>query len=80
MLLIGHSIGSFKHHNVFHFPLLQKAYRQRYKKTFTDDASVLESLGTSIHLLEGEITNIKITTPEDMLIANTFWETQTSTQ
>ena len=62
------------------FPLLQKAYRQRYKKTFTDDASVLESLGTSIHLLEGEITNIKITTPEDMLIANTFWETQTSTQ
>lgn len=36
---------------------------------YTDDASVFESQGGSINLIEGSYRNIKITTPEDLLIA-----------
>jgi 2-C-methyl-D-erythritol 4-phosphate cytidylyltransferase len=39
---------------------------------FTDDASVVESLGNLINLIEGDYKNIKITTPEDLLIAAVF--------
>lgn len=35
----------------------------------TDDAMLVESLGKSVALLEGERTNIKITVPEDLLFA-----------
>jgi 2-C-methyl-D-erythritol 4-phosphate cytidylyltransferase len=38
-------------------------------KSFTDDASVYEKSGYQITLIEGEYKNIKITTPEDLLIA-----------
>jgi 2-C-methyl-D-erythritol 4-phosphate cytidylyltransferase len=36
---------------------------------FTDDASVAEKYGVEIHLFEGNYSNIKITTPEDMIFA-----------
>jgi 2-C-methyl-D-erythritol 4-phosphate cytidylyltransferase len=38
-------------------------------KEFTDDASVAEKYGLEIHLFEGSYTNIKITTPEDLIFA-----------
>jgi 2-C-methyl-D-erythritol 4-phosphate cytidylyltransferase len=49
---------------------LQQAYEQAYSPLFTDDASVYEaaSLGT-ITLVAGEETNIKLTTPRDLLLA-----------
>ena len=49
---------------------LQRAYEQAYSPLFTDDASVYEaaSLGT-ITLVAGEETNIKLTTPRDLLLA-----------
>ena len=49
---------------------LQRAYEQAYSPLFTDDASVYEaaSLG-SITLIDGEETNIKLTTPHDLLLA-----------
>jgi 2-C-methyl-D-erythritol 4-phosphate cytidylyltransferase len=49
---------------------LQQAYEQAYFPLFTDDASVYEaaSLG-SITLIDGEETNIKLTTPRDLLLA-----------
>lgn len=49
---------------------LQQAYQQAYSPLFTDDASVYEaaSLG-SITLINGEETNIKLTTPRDLLLA-----------
>lgn len=49
---------------------LQQAYHQAYSPLFTDDASVYEaaSLG-SITLIDGEETNIKLTTPRDLLLA-----------
>ena len=35
----------------------------------TDDVSVIEALGKSVKLTKGEYTNIKLTTPEDLEIA-----------
>lgn len=37
---------------------------------FTDDASVVEHSGYSIHLYQGDSNNFKITNPEDLAIAN----------
>ncbi len=53
---------------VFDVEILKKAYDIDYKETFTDDASVVESMGVDIHLVQGEVTNIKITTPLDLKI------------
>lgn len=53
----------------FDIQLLKKAYRQEYTDKFTDDASVVESLGERITLVEGNRENIKITTPFDLVIA-----------
>lgn len=60
---------------VFHYTVLRKAYEQEYKETFTDDASVVEALGVNVHLLEGEVTNIKITTPLDLKIGEVILKT-----
>lgn len=53
----------------FGIGLLQKAYGQEYTDMFTDDASVVESLGHRITLVEGNRENIKITTPFDIVVA-----------
>jgi 2-C-methyl-D-erythritol 4-phosphate cytidylyltransferase len=53
----------------FSSELLHGAYRSEYKATFTDDASVVESTGETIHLVEGETENIKITFPADLAMA-----------
>jgi 2-C-methyl-D-erythritol 4-phosphate cytidylyltransferase len=59
---------------VFDIILIKKAYEQAYRPSFTDDATVAEALGAKIHLVEGEKKNIKITTPEDFLIAKAYLE------
>jgi 2-C-methyl-D-erythritol 4-phosphate cytidylyltransferase len=48
---------------------LKKAYEQAYDPKFTDDASVVESIGIDINLADGSYENIKITFPEDIAIA-----------
>ena len=53
----------------FDIQLLKAANRQPYNDGFTDDASVVESFGHAITLVEGNRENIKITTPYDMKIA-----------
>lgn len=55
---------------VFHSEVLKKAYMQAFDTAFTDDASVAAKDGVRIAYVKGERLNIKITTPEDMLIAN----------
>ena len=54
---------------VFQSGILRKAYNQDFNDKFTDDASVVESIGEKIYLCEGDINNIKITTPRDLKIA-----------
>ena len=52
----------------FDIQLLKAANRQPYNDGFTDDASVVESYGYAITLVEGNRENIKITTPYDLKI------------
>ncbi len=57
----------------FDLAKLKKAFSTlEYKETFTDDATVFEAAGHKINLVEGNRENIKITHPEDMLIAETL--------
>lgn len=54
---------------VFHSEALKAAYAQGYDTLFTDDASVAERYGISLAFVPGERTNLKITTPEDLALA-----------
>lgn len=54
----------------FHSKILIPAYGIDYKNRFTDEATVVEAFGLKINLIEGEIDNIKITTPADLFIAD----------
>jgi len=54
---------------VFKSDILLKAYEVPYQDTFTDEASVVEHSGHKVELIEGEINNIKITFPIDIVIA-----------
>jgi len=51
---------------------IKKAYTQDFSDTFTDDASVFEANGGKINTLLGEEKNLKITTQEDLKIAEIF--------
>lgn len=48
---------------------LINAYDVPYADFFTDDASVFEHAGNSVHLVDGDVNNIKITHPNDLMIA-----------
>ncbi len=49
---------------------IKDAYNVNYMETFTDDASVLERIGERIYLTEGNRENIKITSPQDLFLAD----------
>ena len=54
---------------IFHSEVLKEAYSLAYDTSFTDDASVVEKYGKSLSYTMGERLNIKITTQEDLLLA-----------
>lgn len=54
---------------VFKRELLERAYAQVDTATATDDAQLIELLGEKIKLVESKTTNLKITTPEDLVMA-----------
>ena len=60
----------------FSYALIYEAYEEMLKTedtAITDDAMVLERIkGKKSKLIEGSYRNIKITTPEDLLIANVY--------
>lgn len=56
----------------FQIRLIKNAYGLAKTDVFTDDATVLESRGETIHLVEGNRENIKITYPEDLAFAQSF--------
>jgi 2-C-methyl-D-erythritol 4-phosphate cytidylyltransferase/2-C-methyl-D-erythritol 2,4-cyclodiphosphate synthase len=53
---------------VFRFDIISEAHRKA-KGNVTDDASMVESLGHKVKIFKGSYTNIKVTTPEDLIIA-----------
>ncbi len=60
----------------FQVRLIREAYARATEEGFvgTDDASLVERLGEKVHILPGSYTNIKITTPEDLILARLFLE------
>lgn len=66
----------------FSYPLISAAYeklmsREEYQQGVTDDAMVVESMtDRKVKLIMGDYTNIKVTTPEDMVLAEAFLRMQ----
>lgn len=58
----------------FKSELIIASYQQEYSERFTDDASVVESYGADISLIEGNDSNIKITTKKDFKVAEFLLE------
>jgi len=56
--------------------VLMSAYASKFNESFTDDASVVESIGFPICLVEGNQENIKITSPLDLKMAHVFLENE----
>ena len=54
---------------VFQSTILKKAYNQEFSSFFTDDASVVEGISEKITLTSGNVENIKLTTPHELLLA-----------
>lgn len=53
----------------FQAAVLRKAFLLPYDPAFTDEATLVERLGTRVHLVEGDERNLKVTTPMDLHIA-----------
>ncbi len=61
---------------VFRSEILLAAYGKSFQPGFTDDASVVEAAGHKINLVEGNAENIKITTAEDLIVAESLLRNQ----
>ena len=61
---------------VFYRNIIESAYKQAYDEDYqgTDDCSLVEKSGHKVKIVQGEYTNIKITTPEDLLFAEILQE------
>jgi 2-C-methyl-D-erythritol 4-phosphate cytidylyltransferase len=56
----------------FSLSLIREAFSKASHTQFTDDAAVVEAAGFPVKLIEGSYRNLKITTPEDLLVAEAF--------
>lgn len=58
----------------FHSKILLPAFAIDYKERFTDEATVVEAFGLKVTLVQGDETNIKITNPIDLVVAEKILE------
>ena len=58
---------------VFRYDIITEAYRQAAGEV-TDDASLVEQMGYQVKLYMGSYHNLKITTPDDLLLAEALWQ------
>jgi 2-C-methyl-D-erythritol 4-phosphate cytidylyltransferase len=58
----------------FRFGTIYTAHKSAMADSFsaTDDAALIERTGGEVHIIMGDYRNIKITTPEDLILAETF--------
>ena len=65
------NIWSAQTPQAFELSKIKNAYEYATKQNIlvTDDAGILEHFGQAVSLLEGDYYNIKITTPDDLLVA-----------
>jgi len=61
----------------FQLDIFKQALQKAAEDGFigTDDASLVERMGIKVYILEGSYTNIKITTPEDLMLADFILQT-----
>lgn len=59
---------------IFDYKLIFDAHEKLQGQSFSDDAGMLEYLGKEVYVSEGSRSNIKITTPEDLLIAKILYK------
>jgi 2-C-methyl-D-erythritol 4-phosphate cytidylyltransferase len=52
--------------------MLKESYSKPFSPMFTDDASVVEANGHSVFLVEGNLENIKITSPIDLIVGESL--------
>ena len=66
-----HTLWSIQTPQGFNAQILQRAYEQAEQDGYlgTDDASLVERLGIDVKVVVGDYENIKVTTPEDLMIA-----------
>jgi len=66
----------------FKFEILKKAYIAAYRDKYygTDEASLVERIGTKVKMIEGSYENIKITTQEDVIIADALMKKKTGSK
>jgi 2-C-methyl-D-erythritol 4-phosphate cytidylyltransferase/2-C-methyl-D-erythritol 2,4-cyclodiphosphate synthase len=66
----------------FKFELLKEAYKSAYDEKFygTDDASLVERIGKKVKMIEGSYENIKITTSEDLIMAEALMKKKTGSK
>ncbi len=57
---------------IFDFETIKAAHEELKGRNYTDDGCLLEVLGKDVYIVEGEYTNFKITTKEDLIKANTI--------
>jgi 2-C-methyl-D-erythritol 4-phosphate cytidylyltransferase len=69
------SLWSIQTPQAFQRELIQKAHQRAAKDEIaTDDSMLVEQLGFPVKIIEGEYTNIKITTPDDLLFAEAIFQ------
>ena len=66
-----HSLWAAQTPQIFRYSIITEAYKQAGIDA-TDDASLVEQLGHKVEVYMGSYQNIKVTTPEDLAIANLF--------
>lgn len=71
----GHTVADRKLVRIIQTPqtfrseILLPAFQNDFEEGFTDEATVVEAYGNPVFLIEGEYSNIKITRPVDLLVA-----------
>jgi len=77
MMVMGtpprHNLWAVQTPQVFRFDIIVKAYQQ-IQEEVTDDATLVERLGYKVKLYMGAYDNIKVTTPDDLVLAEVLWQ------
>jgi len=72
---LRHSLWSVQTPQVFRFDIIDEAHRKA-RGEVTDDATLVEQLGYRVKVYPGSDTNIKVTTPEDLALAEAILRTR----
>jgi len=77
MMVMGtpprHNLWAVQTPQMFRFDIIVKAYQQ-IQEEVTDDATLVERLGYKVKLYMGAYDNIKVTTPDDLVLAEVLWQ------